>query len=237
MTTGASAAAALEAEGVRAHLGGQEILAGVDLVARAGRVTAVLGPSGAGKTTLFRVLVGELSPDAGRVRLHGRDATAVPLWRRARQGLGYVPQGPSVLVDLTVAENLATFVRVGGGRVGAEELAARVDLGARSSLRAGDLSGGERRRLELARALAGAPSVLVCDEPFAAIDPARTAELARLLRELADTGAAVILADHRVPEALEIADEAHLLVGGRIELTVPPAEFSAHPAVRRRYLG
>ncbi len=230
-------AVALGVESLRVHLGGREILAGVDLVAERGRVTAVLGPSGAGKTTLFRALAGELVPTSGCVRLNGADATDLPLWKRARQGLGYVPQAPSVLFDLTVAQNLDTFVRAARSRANPGDLAHRVGLDERLGLRAGDLSGGERRRLELARALAGEPSVLVCDEPFSAVDPARTAGVARLLRGLADDGAAVILADHRVPEALDIADVAHLLVDGRIEVSVSPGAFSAHPAVRRRYLG
>jgi len=135
-------------------LGKQEVLRGISLDVRAGEVLGVLGPSGAGKSTLFRALVGELYPSAGKVTLAGRDVTRDPLWRRARRGLGYVPQTPSVLFDLSVADNIRTFVRL--TRVesrGVEAIADDVDLGSRLHVRARDLSGGERRRLELLRAL------------------------------------------------------------------------------------
>jgi lipopolysaccharide export system ATP-binding protein len=230
--------ATLSAEGLRVALGKREVLRGVSLDIHEGQVLGVLGPSGAGKSTLFRVLVGELVPTRGKVLLSGRDVTRDALWKRAKQGLGYVPQTPSVLFDLTVADNIRTFVRLTGVESrGVEAVAEDVDLGARLDVRAKDLSGGERRRLELLRALIAKPKVLVCDEPFTGIDPAATGRIGRLLAERAREGMAVVVADHRIAEALEHCDRAVLLVDGRLELETSPGEFSSHPAVRRRYLG
>lgn len=228
----------LTAEGLRATLGKREVLRGISLDVHPGEVLGVLGPSGAGKSTLFRVLVGELPPSAGKVTLQGHDVTRDALWRRARRGLGYVPQTPSVLFDLSVAENIRTFVRLTGAESRTTEaIAEDVDLGSRLDVRAKDLSGGERRRLELLRALIAKPKVLVCDEPFTGIDPAATGRIGRLLAARAREGMAVVVADHRIAEALEHCDRAILLVDGRLELETSPAEFSSHPAVRRRYLG
>jgi lipopolysaccharide export system ATP-binding protein len=228
----------LTAEGLRARLGKKEILGGVSFELAPGEVLGVLGPSGAGKSTLFRVLVGELTPSEGKVTILGHDVTKEPLWRRARRGLGYVPQTPSVLFDLSVADNIRTFVRV--TRVDTrdvEAIAEDVALGSRLHVKAKELSGGERRRLELLRALIAKPKVLVCDEPFTGIDPAATHRVGRLLVERAREGMAIVVADHRITEALEHCDRAVLLVDGRLELETSPEEFTSHPAVRRRYLG
>jgi lipopolysaccharide export system ATP-binding protein len=229
----------LRAEGVEVRRHGHAILRGVSLDAQAGRVLALLGPSGAGKTSLFRVLVGEERPARGRVFFERRDVTREPLWRRARLGVGYLPQGPSVLFDLTVEENLATYAAiVGRPRREVAELASRFELAAHYDKRAGDLSGGERRRLELARALCARPRVLVCDEPFSGVDPAGAQRLAKLLRALAtDDGVAVVLADHHVVESLAIADEVALMLDGVVEMRGTPEEFQHHPAAQGRYLG
>src|SRR5690606_8950226 len=169
--------------------------------------------SGAGKTTLFRLLAGELAPDSGRVAIAGDDVTREPLWRRARRGLGYVPQTPSVLFDLSVADNIKSFERA--ARVASRPLEERlrsVELSARLDVRARDLSGGERRRLELLRALVAEPKVLICDEPLTGIDPAHASRVAAVLREHADRGMAIVVADHRIQEALSICDRALLLL-------------------------
>jgi len=234
--------AVLEARGLHVALGGHAVLRGVDLEARAGEVLGVLGPSGAGKSTLFRALVGEARPDAGVVLLGGVDVSREPLWRRARRGMGYVPQGPSVLWELSVRENLHAFARIAGGAgpptgPGAREAAARVGLGDRMEVRAGDLSGGERRRLELARAITRPPAVLVCDEPFAGVDPLGAEALGVLLVEVARGGAAVVLADHHVAEALRVCTRAVLLLDGAVAAAASAAEFAEHPLVRGRYLG
>ena len=238
--------AVLVARGLCVSLGGHAVLRGVDLEARAGEVLGVLGPSGAGKSTLFRAIVGEAAPEAGTVLLDGVDVTAEPLWRRARRGMGYVPQSPSVLWELSVADNLEAFARIADnerpprarrGREESHRAAARVGLEGRLSVRAGDLSGGERRRLELARAMTRTPKVLVCDEPFAGVDPVGAAELGRLLAEVARDGAAVLLADHHVAEALRVCTRASLLLDGVVAAEAPAAEFADHPLVRGRYLG
>jgi lipopolysaccharide export system ATP-binding protein len=229
---------ALRASGIRVSLGGVEVLRSVQLELQHGSVVGVLGPSGAGKTTLFRVLVGELRPSAGSVWLGGVDVSRAPLYQRARRGLGYVPQTPSVLFELSVADNIRAFERASGvPRRRVEDWAELVELGARTEVRAGELSGGERRRLELLRALIAAPTVLVCDEPLSGVDPAGVRRLGALLRKHAERGAAVVLADHRIREALPFCDQALLLVDGQIELAAPAACFADHHAVRRRYLG
>jgi lipopolysaccharide export system ATP-binding protein len=233
---------AIAARGLRVVRGGKEILRGVDVEARGGEVVGVLGPSGAGKSTLFRALVGESTADAGTVMLGGQDVTRWPLWKRARAGVGYVPQGPSVLWELTVRANLATFRAVAGlprdrGGAAVGEAASRVGLTERLDVRAGDLSGGERRRLELARALTRGPRVIVCDEPFAGVDPAGATRLGELLRAQADAGATVLLADHHVAEALRVCTRALLLLDGRVAVSAPADAFPDDPLVRGRYLG
>jgi len=235
----ASTAPRLVARDVVVALRGTEVVRGVTLSLAEGEVVGVLGPSGAGKTTLFRAMVGELRLVSGRIELEGQDVSREPLWQRVRRGVGYVPQTPSVLWDLTVEQNLETFERFArvATRVGAREWARRVELGERLGIAAGELSGGERRRLELARALLGRPKVLVCDEPFAGIDPAGAERMGDLLRGLAAGGTAVVLADHHVAEALRVCDRAVLLVDGKIEASGAPEAFREHPLVRRRYLG
>lgn len=225
------------ARALRVALGGTEVLRGVDLTVESGRISGVLGPSGAGKSTLFRVLAGELAPHAGSITLFGRDVTSAPLWRRARLGLGYVPQTPSVLTELSVRDNIRTFERAARAPTADPAVrAALVGLGGRLGIRAGDLSGGERRRLELLRALIGNPRLLVVDEPFTGMDPASVRLLGALLRQKARDGCAVVLADHRVREALSVCDDAFLLVDGAIAVQTPSDQFADHPAVRERYL-
>jgi len=229
---------ALRASGLHVSRGGKAILRGVDLEARAGEVLGVLGPSGAGKSTLFRALVGEAPPDRGVILMDGRDVTRWPLWRRARAGVGYVPQGPSVLWELTVRQNLDAYRKIAGmPAIDALEAATRIGLEHRLDVRAGELSSGERRRLELARAVTRMPRVLVCDEPFAGVDPTGAQRLGALLSDVAAHGAAVILADHHVAEALRVCSRAALLLDGDIAAIAPAGEFAAHPLVRGRYLG
>jgi lipopolysaccharide export system ATP-binding protein len=227
---------------LRVVRGSRAILRDIDIEVCAGEVVGILGPSGAGKSTVFRALVGDLDLDAGSVHLDGEDVTRWPLWRRARAGIGYIPQEPSVLWDLTVRQNLATFDRIVGrprdGRLhDVGDAAARVGLAERLEVRAGELSAGERRRLEFARAITRPPRVLLCDEPFAGVDPAGAAHLGGLLAGIAVEGAAVLLADHHVVEALRVCSRAVLLLDGAIATSAAPGEFRNDPVVRQRYLG
>lgn len=230
--------AVLRAAGVVVDREGSRVLCGVDLRVQQGDVLLVLGPTGVGKTTLFRVLVGELRADRGRVWLGRREVTDLPLWERARLGLGYVPQTPSVLPDLTVRANLETFVRLSGrAGGGVDHWAELAGLTHRMSLRASELSGGERRQLELARALIGRPKVLVCDEPFSGIDPIGAWRVAEILRQQAAQGLAVVLADHHASIALRMCTRAMLLVDGEVKVDDEPVAFGRHGMVRARYLG
>lgn len=233
----------LEAEDLTVRLGGGDVLRAVTLRVGPGEVVGVFGPSGAGKSTLFRALAGEAKLVRGRVRLAGRDVTALPLWERARLGLGYLPQTPSVLWDLTVAENLAVFAALGrsarrehANAKDAATVARELGLEPRMGVKASALSGGERRRLELARALSTAPRVLLCDEPFAAIDPHGAERVAARVREAAAAGTAVVIADHHVGAALRLCGRALLVLGGEIAVDVPAAEFTRDELVRRHYV-
>jgi lipopolysaccharide export system ATP-binding protein len=247
LPAGAPSPAILTARRLRVTRGGKEILRGVDVEAHAGEVVGVLGPSGAGKSTLFRALVGETPPDEGTVVVDGRDMTEWPLWKRARAGVGYVPQGPSVLWDLSVRQNLRVFREIAAAPspaglrddaiAGPVADAARVGLDHRLDVQAGELSAGERRRLEVARALTIRPRVLVCDEPFAGVDPLGAAKLGDLLRDMAAQGVAVLIADHHVAEALRVCSRAVLLLDGAVAATSSADEFAEHPTVRGRYLG
>ncbi len=236
-----SAAPRIEAAGVTVEKGGRVIVRDVSLAVGSGEVVGVLGPSGAGKSTLFGALVGEEPLAGGKVVLRGEDVTRFPLWRRARLGLGYVPQSPSVLWDLTVKENFRTFFQVALRARPPEarvvEAAAHVGLAGHLDVKAGSLSGGERRRLELGRALTTDPQVLVCDEPFAGVDPQGAAHLGELLAGLAASGVAVMLADHHVEEALRICTRALLLLDGTVAVDAEPAAFRGHSLVQGRYLG
>jgi lipopolysaccharide export system ATP-binding protein len=237
---------AVAIRGTNLHVtrGTKRVLRGIGMEAREGEVLGVLGPSGAGKSTLFRALVGEIALSEGIVQLSGDDVTALPLWARAQRGLAYVPQTPSVLWDLSVRENLVAYQRVVFRKARTEEpeavlaLARKVALHERLDVRAGDLSGGERRRLELARALTRPPKVLVCDEPFAGIDPQQATRLGDILRSLAvEDGVCVMLADHHVEEALRVCSRAVLLLDGEVAVEAAPDAFREHPTVVGRYLG
>jgi lipopolysaccharide export system ATP-binding protein len=228
----------LAGEDLHVARGGKAILRGVHVGVEDGEIVAVVGPSGAGKSTLFRALVGELPVASGRVLLGDDDVTDWPLWARARAGIGYVPQSPSVLLGLSVRANLVAYRRIAGEPDGDPARdAARFDLASRLDVLAGDLSAGERRRLEIARALVRTPRVVVFDEPFAGVDPIGASRIADILRELAKSGVAIVLADHHVAEALAVATRAVLLLDGAIAAAGDPTTFQDEPLVRGRYLG
>ncbi len=227
---------ALRIEALVVERGGRPIVRGVSLRVRPGTVVALLGPSGAGKSTLLGAVAGEWPPLGGRVWLGDREVGALPIWARSRLGLGYLPQGPSILFDLSVRDNLHSFRRLARSDLDELALAREYGLEGRLGVKAAHLSGGERRRLELVRALLGRPKVLLCDEPFAGVDPAGVSALAEQLRRQADEGRALVVSDHHAAEALRIADEAHLLADGVLVVSEAPSRFLEHPAVTQRYV-
>ena len=238
-----SSAGSLVARGLTKAYGGRSVLEDVGLEARPDEIVALLGPNGAGKTTAFRIIAGLVRPSAGTVDLGGRDVTALPLHRRARLGLGYLPQAPSVFRRLTVRANLEAVLALQPGltrpqverRI--EAGLAEVDLTDRAELMADRLSGGERRRLELARCLATRPRWLLLDEPFYGIDPIGVRDLQQRLRALRGRGLTVLMTDHNALATLPLCDRAYLLVGGRIVESGTRSELAQSATARAAYFG
>jgi lipopolysaccharide export system ATP-binding protein len=208
-----------------------------------GEVVGLLGPNGAGKTTCFYMIVGLIRADAGRIELNGRDITALPMHDRSRLGIGYLPQEPSVFRRLTVRENVLAILELRrdlDSRARSEELEKLLEELQVTHI--GDsegqsLSGGERRRVEIARALAARPAFMLLDEPFAGVDPISVAEIQRIVRHLRDRGIGVLITDHNVRETLNIVDRAYILSDGGVLAEGPPGAMLANPEVRAVYLG
>jgi lipopolysaccharide export system ATP-binding protein len=220
----------------------RRVVDGISLRISAGEVVGLLGPNGAGKTTSFHMILGLMPPNAGRVLLDGRDITDLPMYLRARRGIGYLPQEASIFRRMTVEENLLAILELRG--LGRDETRRRCDelLGefglnqvARSPGYA--LSGGERRRAEIARALAGEPRYMMLDEPFAGIDPIAVADLQRIVVRLREKGIGVLITDHNVRETLQITDRAYIISQGQIFRHGTPAELASDSEVRKIYLG
>jgi lipopolysaccharide export system ATP-binding protein len=233
----------LTAEGLRKRYKSREVVRDFKLSLGAGEVVGLLGPNGAGKTTCFYMIVGLVPTDAGRIMLDGRDITADPMYVRAKLGVGYLPQEPSVFRKLTVADNLRLVLELRDdlNRDGRErELVSLLDelqvshvaeqLGA-------SLSGGERRRVEIARALAAKPRLMLLDEPFAGVDPISIGEIQRIIRHLKHRGIGVLITDHQVRETLGICDRAYIMSEGSVLAQGTPEALLANPDVRRVYLG
>ncbi len=239
MATGTSqpAAGGLVAIGLTRSFGGRRVVDGVDLAVGPGEVVGLLGPNGAGKTTSFKMIAGLERADAGTVALDGGRLDGLPLWRRVRAGLGYLPQEPTIFRKLTVRDNLAVAPGAGRDRAHLDALLERAGLSALGDQPAGRLSGGERRRLEIARCLAARPRVLMLDEPFAGVDPVAVAALQARIRGLAAEGLGLLVTDHAVRETLGICDRAVILDQGRVMAEGSPAQVAADPHVRARYLG
>jgi len=221
---------------------GRKVVDDVNLEIEQGEVVGLLGPNGAGKTTTFYILVGLARPDAGRVLLDGQDITDLPMYLRARNGLSYLPQEPSVFRKLTVEENLLAVLEtlpLSGEqrRERMEELLAQMGLEAVRHNPAHTLSGGERRRLEIARSLVLEPSFVLLDEPFSGIDPITVKDIQKIVADLSRAGIGVLITDHNVRETLKVTDRAYIINDGRIFRAGRPAELSADPEVRRVYLG
>ncbi len=222
--------------------GRRRVVDRVSIQVRTGEVVGLLGSNGAGKTTTFRMIVGLIPAEAGSVTLDRDDLTGLPLHRRARRGIGYLPQEPSVFRGLTVEQNLLAILELRGVRRAerlrrTRNLLEEFGLEARARAFGESLSGGERRRAEIARALATEPAFLLLDEPFAACDPIAVAELQRVLGQLRDRGIGVLVTDHSVRETLRVTDRAYIIEEGRILFEGNPDELVESPDVRRAYLG
>ena len=232
----------IRTQDVRKVYRGRPVVRDVSIEVGQGEVVGLLGPNGAGKTTTFYMVVGLIRPDGGRVFFDHVDITDLPMYLRAQQGISYLPQEPSVFRRLSVEGNLrAVFETIGLGRAEQRrrinQLIGDFDLGAVRRSKGNQLSGGERRRLEIARALAISPSFILLDEPFAGIDPIAVLDIQAIIRRLRDMGIGVLITDHNVRETLKITDRAYIINDGRILRTGTPAELSADPTVRKIYLG
>ena len=233
----------LVAEGLRKKYRQREVVREFGLTLDAGEVVGLLGPNGAGKTTCFYMIVGLVAADAGRIELDGRDITNEPMYERAKLGVGYLPQEPSVFRKLSVADNIALVLEL---RQDLDEAGRRNELGALleelqithvADQLGASLSGGERRRVEIARALAAKPRLILLDEPFAGVDPISVGDIQRIVTHLKNRGIGVLITDHNVRETLGICDRAYILAEGAVLAQGSPAQILDNPDVRRVYLG
>jgi lipopolysaccharide export system ATP-binding protein len=233
----------LVAEGLRKRYRSREVVHDFGLTLDAGEVVGLLGPTGAGKTTCFYMIVGLVPADDGRILLDGRDITGEPMHRRAQLGVGYLPQEPSVFRRLSVADNIMLVLELRGdldGRAREAELANLMDelqVAHVADQIGASLSGGERRRVEIARALAANPRLMLLDEPFAGVDPISVGEIQRIVEHLKHRGIGVLITDHNVRETLGICDRAYILNEGGVLAQGAPDALLADPDVRRVYLG
>ena len=232
----------LQAADLRKSYRGRKVVDDVSLEIRQGEVVGLLGPNGAGKTTTFYILVGLARPDFGRVLLDGEDITDLPMYLRARGGISYLPQEPSVFRKMTVEENLLAVLETLSlspeqRRERVEELLAQMGLEGVRYSRAYVLSGGERRRLEIARSLVLSPAFVLLDEPFAGIDPLTVMDIQKIIADLCAAGIGVLVTDHNVRDTLAVTHRAYIISEGKILATGTPDELSADADVRRIYLG
>lgn len=221
---------------------GRNVVRGISLQVNHGEVVGLLGPNGAGKTTMFYMVVGLVRPDQGSVLLDGADITKMPMYQRAKNGIGYLPQEPSVFRKLTVAENLMAILETMNlsgieRRERRDVLLAELGIAHLAGSKAYTLSGGERRRVEIARALTLSPKFILLDEPFAGIDPLAVQDIQGIISLLKTKGIGVLITDHNVRETLAITDRAYIISEGEIIKAGSAAEIMASPLVRQFYLG
>ncbi len=238
----------LRATGLRKTYNGRAVVQDVSLSVESGEVVGLLGPNGAGKTTSFYMIVGLVPADAGRIEIDGSEITAMPIHKRARMGLSYLPQDASVFRRLTVEQNIRAVLELQVDEQGKPLSAAKINESLEALLEelqidhirsntAISLSGGERRRVEIARALATNPRFILLDEPFAGVDPIAVIEIQRIVRFLKSRGIGVLITDHNVRETLGICDRAYIISEGKVLTDGHPDEIVGDPAVRRVYLG
>jgi len=232
----------LTADGLVKSYHGRRVVDGVALDLSCGEVVGLLGPNGAGKTTTFHMITGFIKPEQGTVLLDDRDITFMPVFKRARLGLGYLSQEPSVFRKLTVEENIVAILELLGKdktqrREILESLMGKLNIGHLARQKGATLSGGERRRVELARALAPQPDFLLLDEPFTGIDPIVRAEIQDIIRTLRKEGLGVLITDHNVRETLEITDRAYIMYDARVLISGTSEDLVNDPKAREVYLG
>ncbi len=229
-------------EGLTKSYRGRPVIQDISLHIQSGEVVGLLGPNGAGKTTTFYCIVGLVHPDAGRVLLGGQDVTRLPMYLRARSGISYLPQEPSIFRKMTVEENLIAILETLD--MPREEIRQRtaavleeLKIAHLAKSRAYNLSGGERRRAEIARSLVISPSFILLDEPFSGIDPIAVADIQKIIYQLKRKGIGLLMTDHNVQETLRITDRAYIIAEGRIFRKGSPDQLAADPKVREIYLG
>ncbi len=232
----------LEVSHIGKRYGGRPVVRDVSLSVRRGEAVGLLGPNGAGKTTCFYMITGLIQPDMGRIMLDGEDITRLPMYRRARQGIGYLPQEASIFRGLTVEQNILSVLEIHEKNVDSrhaqlDELLAEFSITHLRLAQGVTLSGGERRRVEIARALASRPAFILLDEPLAGIDPIAVDEVRVLVKHLKNRGIGVLITDHNVRETLDIIDRAYIMHDGRVLMEGTPSEIVNNVDVRRVYLG
>ncbi|MGU3492442.1 LPS export ABC transporter ATP-binding protein [Xanthobacteraceae bacterium A53D] len=238
----APAQGALAAFGLAKSYGGRKVVRDVSINVRRGEAVGLLGPNGAGKTTVFYMITGLVKADNGRIELDGHDVTPMPMYRRARLGIGYLPQEASIFRGLSVEDNIGAVLEITepNRKRRAEELDALLEEFKITHVRKSPsiaLSGGERRRVEIARALASRPAFMLLDEPFAGIDPIAVGDIQSLVRHLTTRGIGVLITDHNVRETLGLIDRAYIIHSGTVLMEGDPESIVASPDVRRLYLG
>ena len=232
----------LQARGIGKNFGNKRVVRNVSVGVRRGEAVGLLGPNGAGKTTTFYMLSGLMQADEGSIFLDGNDVTETPLYQRARLGIGYLPQESSIFRGLSVEKNIRAVLEITESNADLrdsmlEELLAEFGIGHLRNTPSINLSGGERRRLEIARALAARPTFLLLDEPLAGIDPIAVADIRDLISQLKEHGLGVLITDHNVRETLEIVERAYIIHDGAVLMEGTPEEVVGHSGVREVYLG
>lgn len=233
----------LDVQGLMKTYGSRRVVDGVDFCVEPGEIVGLLGPNGAGKTTSFRITCGMIESDAGKVTLGGKDVTDWPMYRRARDGgMGYLAQEASVFRKLSVEKNLLGVMEMLGmdrktRRFRCDELLAQFDITRLRKAQAHSLSGGERRRLEIARCLVSNPKIILLDEPFTGIDPVTISGIQKIIRALRSNGIAILITDHQVRETLQITDRSYVIRAGRVLCHGSPDEVIANPEARKYYFG